>query len=256
MSGHVIPSPASSTCCSRSVSVSIDVSDTITEEDENAVAQSLNPSVTFAPTFSPAPFSSLLSSALLDTNLTSDQTPRNSPKSPCNFSPINPAPPPETTPKISPRCHVIIDSSSSDYYSSSPIQTKSPINMSSTDQAARVQSHGGRQPLTIGPGHLRDPHTMSWYTDIGIAYVLRQQQKGVALLDILSNFVDGLSENLAAVTWFKQNKPRLTLLSFLDFMSAFRDRFLPSTWKKDLANEIWQETMTPGTIFINWIEHL
>ncbi|KAK0236507.1 hypothetical protein EDD85DRAFT_791801 [Armillaria nabsnona] len=39
-------------------------------------------------------------------------------------------------------------------------------------------------------------------------------------------------------------------------MTAFRDRFLPSTWKKDLANEIWQETMAPGSIFIDWIEHL
>ncbi len=219
------------------------------------MAQSLNPSVAFAPTFAPAPFSSLPSSASLDTNLAGDQTPRNSPKSPCNFSPVNPAPPPETTPKILPRHHIIIDSSS-DYYSSSPIQTKSPVNMSSTDQAAHVQSHGGRQPSTIGPGHLRDPHIMSRYADVGIAYIHQQQQKGVALLDILSNFVGGLSENLAVVTWFKQNEPHLTLLSFLDFMSAFHDRFLPSTWKKDLANGIWQETMTPGAIFIDWIEHL
>ncbi len=39
-------------------------------------------------------------------------------------------------------------------------------------------------------------------------------------------------------------------------MATFRDRFLPMTWKKDLANEIWQETMTPGAIFIDWIETL
>ncbi len=130
------------------------------------------------------------------------------------------------------------------------------MSSSSSDQAARVLSHGGRQPPTIGPGHLRDPQTMSRYADVGIAYVCRQQQKGVALPDILSNFVDGLSENLAAVTSFKQNEPHLTQLSFPDFMTAFRDRFLPSTWKKDLANEIWQEMMTPGAIFIDWIEHL
>ncbi len=39
-------------------------------------------------------------------------------------------------------------------------------------------------------------------------------------------------------------------------MTAFHDHFLPSTWKKDLANEIWQETMRSGAIFIDWIEHL
>ncbi len=130
------------------------------------------------------------------------------------------------------------------------------MSSSSADQAARVISHSGRQPPTIGLGHLHDLQTMSHYADVGIAYVRRQQQKCVALPDILSNFVDGLSENLAAVTWFKQNEPHLTQLSFPDFMMAFCDCFLPSTWKKDLMNEIWQEMMAPGAIFIDWIEHL
>ncbi len=91
----------------------------------------------------------------------------------------------------------------------------------SADQPARIQSHGGRAPPTLGRGHLRDPETMSHYADVGIAYVRRQTQKGVALPDILSNFVDGLSDNLAAVTWFKQNEQHLIQLPFKDFMAAF-----------------------------------
>lgn len=91
---------------------------------------------------------------------------------------------------------------------------------------------------------------------MGIAYVHQQMQKGVALPDILSNFVNRLSDNLATVTWFKQNEQCLIQLPFKDFMAAFRDRFLPMTWKKDLANKIWQEIMTPSIIFIDWIENL
>ncbi len=39
-------------------------------------------------------------------------------------------------------------------------------------------------------------------------------------------------------------------------MTTFHDCFLPSIWKKDLTNKIWQETMAPGIIFIDWIEYL
>ncbi len=80
MSGHAIPSPASSTCHSHSVLVSVTVPNTITEEDEDAIAQVLNPSVAFAP-LAPA-FPSLQSSTSLYENLASDRTPRNSPRSP------------------------------------------------------------------------------------------------------------------------------------------------------------------------------
>ncbi len=39
-------------------------------------------------------------------------------------------------------------------------------------------------------------------------------------------------------------------------MAKFQERFLPATWKKDLANEIWQESMQEGSNFIDWIENL
>lgn len=91
----------------------------------------------------------------------------------------------------------------------------------SADQPARIQSHGGRAPLTLSCGHLREPETMSHYADVGITYVCQQMQKGIALPDILSNFVDGLSDNLAAVTWFKQNEQCLIQLPFKDFMAVF-----------------------------------
>ncbi|KAK0215965.1 hypothetical protein EDD85DRAFT_962518 [Armillaria nabsnona] len=166
---------------------------------------------------------------------------------------ITPVPSPRSAPSLK---TLISDNSSSDVFSSSLIHTNISLPMLSADQPAQVQSHGGQVPPTLGHGHLWDPEMMSHYADVGIAYVHRQTQKNITLPDILSNFIDGLLDNLAAVTWFKQNELCLIQLSFRDFMAAFRDRFLPTTWKKDLANKIWQETMTWGTIFIDWIKNL
>ncbi len=170
-----------------------------------------------------------------------------------------PSPVHQLTPKPSPK--FLLSDLSSDYFLSSPItanvnSTSTMSNTTSADQPAHVQSHGGRASPMLGRGHLHDLETMSHYADVGIAYVCQQMQKGIALPDILSNFVDGLSDNLATITWLKQNEPCLIQLPFKDFMAAFQDHFLPMTWKKDLANKIWQETMNTGIIFIDWIENL
>ncbi|KAK0236845.1 hypothetical protein EDD85DRAFT_952777 [Armillaria nabsnona] len=200
---------------------------------------------------------SLPSSASLD-NQTLACTPSPVPQATAPQTPIsqrNIMPVPSPRPAPSPKA-LISDNSSSDIFSSSLICMNISLPMSSADQPAQVQSHGGQAPSTLGCGHLWDPEMMSHYADIGIAYVCRQTQKNVTLPDILSNFVDRLSDNLAVMTWFKQNELHLIQLSFRDFMAAFRDRFLPTTWKKDLTNEIWQEIMTSGIIFIDWIKNL
>ncbi|KAK0480958.1 hypothetical protein EDD18DRAFT_1113399 [Armillaria luteobubalina] len=199
------------------------------------------------PPFSCLPSSSTLTS-LPSTSSLADRTLIELPQFPKTLSPDPETPPPPQ------RLYSSLSDSSN--YLSSPFTSQKMSNVSSTD-AARVQTHGsGRAPPVLTKGHLRNPETLAQFEDVGHVYVRRQEQKGVTLTHIISNLIDGLVENLPAAMWFKQNEAALVKLNFTAFMSAFRERFLPTTWRTDLANEILQEAMAEGVIFIDWLKNL
>ncbi|KAK0493210.1 hypothetical protein EDD18DRAFT_1108411 [Armillaria luteobubalina] len=199
------------------------------------------------PPFPCLPSLSTLTSLLSTSSLT-DHMLIELPQFPKTLSPNPETPPP-------PQCLYSSPSDSSDYLSS-PFMSQKMSNVSSTD-ATHVQTHGsGRAPPVLTKGHLCNPETLAQFEDVGRAYVRWQEQKGVALTHIISNLIDGLAENLPAATWFKQNEAMLVKLNFTAFMSAFREQFLPTTWRTDLANEILQEAMAEGVIFIDWLKNL